>query len=499
MKNLALCVSALVAVSLSSVVQGQAPVQATLLIPLTPTSSSLRNAQIVREGDTVHLLGECGGPMRFASSTDGGRTWPMGLRTLTPSVGYYAMAASGPRVYIAWQGLTSARQLWISSDGGLTFPTVRSIPNGFYAPHVHASGLDLNLLQVGDPVGVLALHSADGGATWASSTNLAQGLGGANASDLSLHVFADGGELIAVWERRVPRIHVASCRSTDGGATWSASRMWPTDAPLVAVAAALGRWFAQAGSTLWRSTNHGVTWSPVAGHGFAFPAALAMDGPRLLAVESVAANLPLRVAASLDGGDTWSISSMTLPWWVMVEAAVVGDAMFVVVPGRGVHQSDDGGVSWRTVEDQEVTAWHAQPDGAIAVAFVPGAAAGDFVWVSEGHSRLGTGTTGTGGIVPSLRGAGLAGIGRTFSLELDDALGGSLAAFWIAIGNASVAVVAPTTGAPGQPGAGAASFPVSVPANPAFVGLRLLSRGYVFDAAAAQGYCATESRESWIR
>lgn len=500
MSNFARSACALVVPLLACAPGAQAPVNASLLTALTPTSAHLASAKIIREGDTVLLLGASGNRLRLGRSADGGRTWPTGLQTLLPTVSDYGFAASGQRVFLAWQADGSTtRQLGLSTNGGATFPTVRLLPNGRHAPQLYANGPDVILLQLGDPSGVVAVHTGNGGATWSPTVDLAQGLGGTNASDHDLHLIADGREIIAVWQRRTPTHHVASCRSTDGGATWSTAHTWPVNAPLLAVAAEHGRWFAQAGSTLWRSTNHGVTWVPLPGHGFPFPKALAMHGLRMLAVESLGLNAPLRVAASLDGGDTWSISPTTLPGWMDLEASVVGDAMFVVVEGRGVHQSDDGGVTWRMVENQEMVAWHARSDGAIAVAFVTGSAPGDYVWVSEGHTRLGAGTAGTGGLVPSLRGAGLAGIGRSFSLELGQAVGGSLAAFLLTIGNASVAVLAATSGTPGQPGAGGAAHAITVPANPAFVGVRLVSRGYVLDAAAMPGYCTTEERESWIR
>lgn len=496
-----LCVVFAVGVMLGAgAAPGQAPGHATRLLASSPSSSTLGSAVVARTGDVVYLLGRNGNQMRFGRSTDGGRTWPNGLRVLPPTIGAYDLAADGQRVFVAWEADTGgARQVWISTDGGVSFPTQRMLPSGTYTPHLHVDGLDVALVQIGMPNGVLMVHSGNGGNTWSPVVDLTQGLPGANAADLNLHLFADGAELIAVWERRIPRIHVASSRSVDGGATWSPTRTWPTDAPLVAAVAEPGRWFVQAGSTLWQSTNNGVTWGPIAGHGFAFPVAMAMNGPRMLVVESTGLTAPLRVASSLDGGNSWSISPVALPGLAEVKASVVGDAMFVMVARRGVHQSDDGGVTWRMVEDQEMITWDVRSDGAIAVAFVGGSAAGDYAWVSEGHTRMADGTPGTGGVQPTLRGAGLAGIGRTFTLELERARGNTIAAFWIVIGNESAAVFVPTSGTSTVPGSGSATLPMTVPASAAFIGLRVLSRGVVFDPAAAVGYCWTEGRDSWIR
>jgi hypothetical protein len=197
------------------------------------------------------------------------------------------------------------------------------------------------------------------------------------------------------------------------------------------------------------------------------------------------------------------------------QAGVAGDAMFV----HGgpwypqVFQSDDSGVTWRPIIGTAGLGLWAGRDGCIVLA----AAGSDEVWawVLEGHTLLGQGSPGTGGTVPTFRGSGLAGLGRTFALDVAAARGGSLGAVFYSFspmtglplgGGALLFLYQPigsswfiTSGTPGAVGAGAVSVPVVLPANPAFAGLRLASQAFVLDPGVAIGFAATRAVESWIR
>jgi len=493
----------------------------------------LNRSAIARDGDRVHIVGVDNlfpSGLRHAHSTDGGRTWPAGLVTLGHPALDVSLAVVGNRVFVASLGGSANPGRWLvaSFDGGATWRPPVSLPPGNSVPQVQARGVDVNVFCVGSTwtqEGVYLVHSGNGGLSWSAPVDLAVGLpAGSWSTDANLQIVADGSEIHLFWNRHTPLIHTAHQRSMDGGATWLPVAQWITNAPLAGAASGAGRLFVQAGSTMWRSTNHGVTWSPVPGHGFAYPVALAMDGANMLAVEvaPVGTGQMLRMATSGDAGTTWSVSATTTTYPVAssvdVQAAVAGTAMFLRRPGGSslgeLHQSDDSGGTWRQIAGDANIAFQAGRDGAVALTHFNVLPAGLWVWVLEGHTRFGIGSAGSGALVPTLTGRGLAGLGRTFQLELGNALGGTLAAYllgygsavyfplgasWIYVGPPSMTLVVTTSGQTGQPGAGSAMLPVAIPLDPTLIGLRLLSQCFVLDPGVPAGFCASAARESWIR
>lgn len=519
---------------LAAALPAQLPPTATRLDPTT----RLYEAFIDRDGDTVHVVGTDSSSgvinVRYARSLDGGRTWPIREQVLATNTAARNLVAAGDRVFVACEA-TGYRTLRASFDRGGTWQTAVVLPSGNWRPTIQVNGVAVNVLFVGSSYslpsnnqGVFLVRSADGGLTWSPPVALAVGLPtGSSVSDDTPRVAVDGAAIHLFWNHRTPLFHLAHQRSLDGGATWLPAAQWIANAPLVGVGPGAGRLLVQAGSTLWTSTNHGATWSPLAGHGLAYPSALAMDGTEVLAVEAVPLGTQtlLRMATSGDAGLTWSVSATTFSvpfpqYSPFVEANVVGDAMFVrhYLPGSSggtvIEQSDDRGTTWRSLAGAADAAFLPGRDGGVVLTWGPNADS-LWAWVLEGHTRYGTGNAGTGAVVPTLTGRGLAGIGRTFQLELANARGGALVGYvfgladpvdWPLGNHARLHVAQPigpnvfvATGVPGQAGVGAATHAIAVPNSTSFVGMRLVSQCFVVDPGAPDGFCATGARESWIR
>lgn len=481
---------------------------------------------IGRHGDTVHVVGTDSNfptSLRYARSSDGGRTWPIRERVLIQGSSLLMVVAED-RVFVGYQD-GGVSFLLASFDGGTTWQQPLQLPVGIQLQRIHAVGTDVSVFFIGgflNSRGVFQLRSVDGGVSWYSPVDLAIGLPtGSNVGEQGLQIVEDGPELHLFWTHFTPQSFLAHQRSFDGGATWLPNAQVIANATCVAAAFGAGRLLVQASSTLWTSSNHGVTWSPLAGHGFAFPVALVMDGNEVLAVESVwtGSGQQLRTATSNDAGLTWSVSAtaMAIPAG-SVTAAVVGDARFVRYKGGGLvsalYQSDDRGATWRQIDGEVSAGFLPGRDGCIVLteglSFI-----GLWAWVLEGHTGYSMGNAGTGGVVPNLTGRGLAGLGRTFYLHLERALGGTLAGYVFGFGATAATLIGPntrllvaqpigplfvmTSGASGQAGTGTATFAAPVPNDPSCVGLRLLSQAFVVDPGAPDGFCATAARESWIR
>ena len=482
-----------------------------------------------RDGDTIHVVGtDIAGAISvcYARSLDGGRTWPVHDQVLAPNAGPASVTVAGDRVFVAIQSGVG-RSLLASFDAGNTWQPPVALPSGHWLPEIHVDGLAVNVFCVGSTFpgqGLFLVRSADGGHTWATPVDLSAGLPtGFTTSDDTPQVLADGSVIHVFWNHRTPLIHLAHQWSLDGGATWLSTAQVLTNAPLVGAGFGAGRLLVQAGSTLWSSTNHGSTWSPLVGHGFAFPATLAMEGSRVLVVEAAPwpSGFLLRMAVSVDAGITWSVSASTIAgnFNPYAEAAVVGNTMFAwywksSVPGFEIVQSDDDGATWRTIVGTASEVFLPGRDGGVALTSYPNTP-GIWAWVLEGHMRYGVGNPGTAGVVPTLSGRGLAGIGLTFRLDLENAVGGALAAYVFGLGSNAFVPIGPNTrllvaqtfgssvvvasGTPGLAGAGTASFAVPIPNLTSLIGFGLRSQAFVVDPGAPDGFCATAARESWIR
>lgn len=121
-----------------------------------------------------------------------------------------------------------------------------------------------------------------------------------------------------------------------------------------------------------------------------------------------------------------------------------------------------------------------------------------------GGSEYGTGLAGSGGFVPHISSTGCPDVGRTVTVHVDRAVGGTFGLLLLGSAPASLpafggtlllapidaSAVFPCSGALGVPGAGAFVLPIPM-TNPAFSGLSLYLQAALLDGAAPQGLSIT--------
>ncbi|MCA8974497.1 MAG: exo-alpha-sialidase [Planctomycetes bacterium] len=339
-----------------------------------------------------------------------------------------------------------------------------------------------------------------------------------------MRVVADGPVLNVFWTRLDTGARLAHQRSSDGGATWLPAPALLTGGALGGVAGhgSVVMAFDDAGSVM-ASNDTGATWSPSVGHGIGLVKDVAVgDAGILLVGRPNAASHTLLMNVSADGGLTWLPVPHVVPSARLFEVtALATDALLVHLrfrdnfePTGYVLQSDDGGLQWRFVTDAAGNGLHAWAGNAIAVTRTGVNGLDQLAYVMAGHTALGSGTAGTGGITPQLEGMGLPSLGRTFALSVRQARGGALgilgasfaAPVGIPFGGGTLYLAPPivpiafvASGVAGAPGAGAASSAIAVPSSTGFQGLSMTSQAFVLDPGAAAGFAATRAVETWIR
>jgi len=127
-------------------------------------------------------------------------------------------------------------------------------------------------------------------------------------------------------------------------------------------------------------------------------------------------------------------------------------------------------------------------------------------------SSYGSGLSGSGGQEPVLAGTGTPTPGGTVSLDVANALGGSAGVYLLGLASASIPALGGTilvgpplvtaavalTGAPGVPGDGTATLPLTIPANPQLAGVVLYAQALVVDAGAPSGVSFTAGLRTHI-
>jgi hypothetical protein len=191
-----------------------------------------------------------------------------------------------------------------------------------------------------------------------------------------------------------------------------------------------------------------------------------------------------------------------------------------------VNRSMDRGSSWLTedvVVDADPPAGSSSTDSYVV-------ASGDsvyLVWLDDrngeydiyfnipfGAQAYGEGTQGFGGHIPQLTGTDSLNLGSTFTLTIQDALGGAFG--FIAMGGpgskASIPLaggqllVSPIenlvpvllNGSPGMPGEGSLSLDIPIPDDSAFIGFNVNLQAAFVDPTATQGVVLTNGVEAWI-
>jgi photosystem II stability/assembly factor-like uncharacterized protein len=207
--------------------------------------------------------------------------------------------------------------------------------------------------------------SADAGATWAPAFDGLRGV--------VRIVAVDPGRPATVYAGTDQELF----RSADGGAHWTATRPAPSHLAVNALLATPAAVYVHLVSDstapvaigyLFRSTDHGASWSPLGTGGF-FVTALAADpaNPDVLYAGSHAG-----VFRSADGGSTWTAASGGLPAGADVAALLTpapGTVYAALTQGAKVFRSTDGGSHWqrmsRGITSASLTAFAAGPHPAV--------------------------------------------------------------------------------------------------------------------------------------
>ena len=167
-------------------------------VRVTGAGEEIRRANIAANGSTVHVFGGQSGSGGYGTgafyfrSTDGGATWEAGVELYDAADGSARMAVDGTTVHVAFGVKPTA-----SSFGGRTHH----------------------------------MRSVDGGATWGPATPV-----GDNSFESRQQVAAADGRVIIMWQREastpggtLPADRLGYALSSDGGVTWSSTRVLPDD------------------------------------------------------------------------------------------------------------------------------------------------------------------------------------------------------------------------------------------------------------------------------
>lgn len=525
MRIVEVCLVALATVSLfPSPASAQIPAHATAIAGSLGTPTLVRQA-----GDTVYALGP-----GSASSIDGGRTW-----TGFSPPGFLARdLVAGDDFALVTGRVGYAPCLARSADRGLTWSGPILLDAGAPTsddptPLLHIDGQVVTAVwaRMAANGRVWTKRSTDGGATWpAVATALDQPTGFPAASSINLRIAADGPVLHVFWiDHAGTGFRRRQQTSLDGGLTWLPT---PRTGPVLAVnggnTAVLSNGvllLTTDGFAVDRSTDGGVTWSQV--YPFGTPlgtvavVSLAAAGSKVVAA-GIATSLTAVVAhanASVDGGATWANawSTVIFPGFV-AEPHVVGDDLYVHFRhhnqpwrGIGIHSGDDG-VTWNAVQPG-VAYFSPGPRRTIHVLCPQPSADPCYLYAAIGHTRLGVGTSGSGGVVPQLRLEGLPRAGGSTTLRLTAAVGGSLGVLGFALaaptavpfGSAVLWLPAPdvllafaTGGAAGAAGVGSFAVPLAVPPSPSLAGMEATSQAVMIDAAGSGGFAVSNAIEIWF-
>jgi hypothetical protein len=304
-------------------------------------------------------------------------------------------------------------------------------------------------------------------------------------------------------------------RSVDEGLTWLSHDLRLDTGSMPGAALSFDPQIAASGSSVY------VTWSDFR-NGFPFPDIYfnrSVDGGLAWLAQDLRLDTGSGpgVASSYGPQIAASGSSINVTWYDH-RNGLVSDIYF--------NRSVDGGQTWLSQDSRLDTGSGA----GVASSYDPQiAASGSSVYVTWSDSRAGaydiyfnipfgfqsygTGTIGSGNLIPSMSGAGLAVHGLPISLDVSDGLGGAVGILHFGLdGQASIPalggtlLVAPPLvsaviglgGAAGQPGAGTVSFPLGIPNNPNLVGIRLNFQSLFLDEGAPAGVSMTNGLELWI-
>lgn len=343
----------------------------------SPQIASWGNAQLAvwRRSNGVNFI------VQSSRSTDAGSTWtsPADLSFTGQDASAPQVAMDGSTAVAAWtrsNGANPVVQTARSGDGGLTWSapiTLSTAGQSASFPQLAMSGTDVVVTWYrsnGSNFIVQVAHSGDGGSTWATPTDLSV----AGQSAVYPEVAMSGSTAIVTWYRWDGTNQIVqAARSSDAGATWSASTslsapggdaFYPSVALAGSTAMVTWRRFNGANTIVQvrRSGDGGSTWDAAADLS---AVGLSAASPRVSMSGAVAvvswrrldgANFIAQAARSRDAGLTWSSPvSLSASGRDVTAPRVFASGSTVLITwyrSNGTNQivqvtrSADGGASW---------------------------------------------------------------------------------------------------------------------------------------------------------
>ncbi len=503
-----------------------------------PGNETSAAPQIAAAGASVYVTWEDvrngRGDIYFNRSLDAGATWlTQDVRLDVGSAPGAAISAvpriacSGSSVYVAWQDFRNGDEdiyLNRSLDGGASWlPTdvrldIGDPPgaNRSGMPQIAASGASVfvaywdvrNHLYNTD---VYFNRSLDGGTTWLP-TDVRLDVGsapGAAASDAQV-LAASGASVYVAWQdQRNGFSDIYFIRSLDGGTTWlpvdvrldlgTLPGASTSDVPEIASSGSsvYVTWRQGFGVFLSRSLDSGTSWLPAevklsSGVGGLIHPQIASSESSVYVTweERVGSIHQIELNRSLDGGETW------LPMTVRLDAGLGVSSLHPQI-------SASGSSVYTAFQNQQST-------GKWDIYFV----------LALGFQPYGSGTPGSGGIVPTISGSGNASVGGTLAIEVANGVGGAFGALLVGMnGSASIPVDGGTLlvqpplqrvpfqlgGKEGAPGAGSTTLSFAIPNELALIGTHVNFQARLRDPGAARlvtgqanGISFTGGLEAWI-
>ncbi len=480
---------------------------------------------MLHDADDVHVFsGDW--TMLHARSRDGGRTWPVREAVIgTFASNQYGVALVGPGTLLAAaHDQYIGPVYWRSADHGTTWSATAPLftvvsPPAMGSIKVLADGASAVVMWLGSSE-LRCRRTLDGGVTWQPETTLATWSGSSN----SLFGFRTGSVIDVFWNSGNGTMLQ---RSTNGGSTWSnavnVTPLWLSHATSNGTAMLMRM---STNHTLLHSANGGLHWTIKTIPGMPYPGEMAVEGTLMAVVGTTNPGVfganTYAISVSNTGGQTWPASPLLMPspvtWGtqVIVKNGVVY-VRFYASDTLGVVTSRDGGNTWQLIGGPVSGGFWPGPRRIVHLATTPAPAPtyGHLhAYVGLGSTTLGIGTPGAGGMVPRLEGNGLPFQGAVTTLQLSDAVGGSLGALGISfaapmpvpLGSAVLwPTVAPivlpfaTGGTAGAAGSGNHSLAIAIPVDAALVGASFTSQALVLDTANIDGFAVSNGLETWLR